>query len=347
MSCGPEPRRILGSARVTTDAKGMAHDTYTVPRFHYLIIGASAFDSNRREATHETSLWVAGAGCARGSEEDQRLEIYPEKRFYRPSDTAHILVVTQSPGAQLLTTIEGQRVFAWSVQASNESSLTLDIPTQERNEPNSSFAATYIKKEQLYEGSKSISVLAREKALKVTIETDKPQYRPHEKVTCTVTAQDEQGRPVSAELSLGIVDEAIYAVRPESVQPREKVFYHRHSNRVCTQFLTTYWFSGYSGLRQMELTRRGPATRLADFKSARVDQPRVRKFSPSRRFGPPPSPPTRAAGEPHPPSRIRSLLGAPPRGLASLADCAPQKSCSGMVVAAAERPNLNWIGGLA
>jgi hypothetical protein len=279
------PRRVLGSARVTTDAKGVAHHKYTVPGFNYVTIYASAFDSNRREATHETSLWVSGGRYAWGeAEEYRRLEIYPDKRFYRPGETARILVVTNNPGAPVLVTTEGQQVFTWSVQTSQESSFTVDVPIEEHYEPNFYFAATYIRNEQLYEGSKSISVPATEKVLKVTIETDRPQYRPNDKVTYTITAEDEQGRPVSAELSLGVVDEAIYAVRPESAQPPEKVFYRRRYNQVYTQFSTTYWFSGYSGLRKMELTRLRVPTRLADFKTARVDQPQVRKFFPDTTY---------------------------------------------------------------
>ncbi len=123
----------------------------------------------------------------------------------------------------------------------------VDIPIEERFEPNFFLERHICKNEQLVEGSKNISVPAAEKVLKVTVETDKPEYRPGEKVTYTLTAQDAEGHPVSAELSLGVVDEAIYAVRPDSVEPPEKVFYARGWDKVFTQFSTTYWFMGYSG----------------------------------------------------------------------------------------------------
>ncbi len=271
------PRRQLSTARVTTDAKGVAHYRYKVPNTPYVVASGSAFDSNRREATHETSLWIAGATYAQPSEETPELEIYPDKRFYRPGDKARILVVTNNPGAQVLVTTEGQQVFTWSLQGSKESSFTVEVPIAERYEPNFFFSVTYVKNEQLFESSKNISVPATEKILKVTVETDKPQYLPGERVTYTILAVDAEGRPASAELSLGVVDEAIYAVRPESAQPPEKIFYRRRWNQVYTQFSTSYWFSGYSGLRKMELAKLRAPTRLADFKTARVDQPKVRK----------------------------------------------------------------------
>ena len=61
----------------------------------------------------------------------------------------------------------------------------MDIPIEERYEPNFFVGVTFVKDEQLFEASKNISVPAREKVLKVTIETDKAQYRPNEKVTYT------------------------------------------------------------------------------------------------------------------------------------------------------------------
>jgi uncharacterized protein YfaS (alpha-2-macroglobulin family) len=279
-----EIRRPWGQASLTTDAKGVAHYSYMVPQVSRLVVHAKAFDPKGRETTHETSLWISGVEYFRGGVEYQRPEIYPDKRFYQPGDTAHILIVTHKPGAQVLVTTEGQQVYTWSLYAATGSSLTVDIPIEKRYEPNFFLGVTFVKDEQLFEATKNISVPASEKVLKVTVETDKPQYRPNERVTYTLTTQDEQGRPVSAELSLGVVDEAIYAVRPDTVRPPEKVFYARIWNHVYTQFSTTYWFTGYSGRHKMELTSLRAPTKLADFKGGQPVQPKVRKYFPDTTY---------------------------------------------------------------
>jgi hypothetical protein len=279
-----EIRRPLGQASVTTDPKGVAHYSYTVPQVARLVVRARAFDPKGRETTHETSLWISGVEYFRGGVEYQRPEIYPDKRFYRPGETAHILIVTHKPGAQVLVTTEGHQVYTWSLHAAPGSSLTVDIPIEERYEPNFFLGVTFVKDEQLFQSTKNISVPATEKVLKVTVETDKPQYRPNEKVTYTLTTQDERGRPVSAEVSLGVVDEAIYAVRPDSVRAPEKVFYARIWNHVYTEFSTTYWFTGYSGPHKMELTSLRAPTKLADFKGGQPVQPRVRKYFPDTTY---------------------------------------------------------------
>ncbi len=177
-------------------------------------------------------------------------------------------------------TTEGQQVYTWSVHQVAGDSMVVDVPIDQRFESNFFLAATFVKNEQLMEGSKNISVPATEKVLKVTVATDKPEYRPGEKVTYTLTAQDPNGHPVSAELSLGVVDEAIYAVRPESSEPPEKTFYAREWDQVFTQFSTNYWFMGYSGKHKMELTQLRAPTRLADFKNPQMVQPKIRKYFP-------------------------------------------------------------------
>lgn len=271
---------VLAQARISTDTNGVAHFSYTVPRVPWLTVRGTAVDRNGREASFTTNFRVSGAEYAR-QVTYRRVEIYPDKRTYKPGDTAHVLIATHEPGAQVLVTTEGQQVYSGSLHTVAGSSLTVDIPIEERYEPNFFVGVTFAKNEQLFEATKNIAVPATEKVLKVTVETDKAQYRPNDQVTYTVTTQDEQGRPVSAEVSLGVVDEAIYAIRPDSVQPPEKVFYARSWNKVYTQFSTTYWFTGFSGKQRMELSFLRPATEFAAFKNpAQVVQPKVRKFFP-------------------------------------------------------------------
>jgi uncharacterized protein YfaS (alpha-2-macroglobulin family) len=43
---------------------------------------------------------------------------------------------------------------------------------------------------------------------------------------------DMQGKPVPAEVSLGVVDEAIYAIREDSPAAMRRAFYHATVERV-------------------------------------------------------------------------------------------------------------------
>jgi len=274
-------RKQLGSATVNTDAQGLAHYQYTVPAVSGIILEGTVLDSNQRQAHFDTGLWVAGAEYAQMGPSYQRPEIYLDKHSYRPGDTAHVLIVTHQPGSQVLVTTEGQQVYTWSVHPSEGGSLTVDVPVEERYEPNFFVGVAFVKSEQLFEATKNVLVPAADKILNVTVETDKPQYKPGEKVSYTISARDSQGKPVSAEVSLGVVDEAIYAIRPDATAPPDKVFYARLWDEVQTQFSTIYWFTGYSGNQRMQLARLRAPAQLADFKNpASLVQPQVRKYFP-------------------------------------------------------------------
>ncbi|HUI41664.1 MAG TPA: MG2 domain-containing protein [Terriglobia bacterium] len=274
-------RKQLASAMVSTDAQGVGHYRYTVPpAVSGITLEGTALDSNQRRAHFDTSLWVAGVEYGEMAEY-QRPEIYLDKHSYRPGDTAHVLIVTHQPGAQVLVTTEGQQVYTWALHADQGGSLTVDVPIEERDEPNFFVGVAFVKDEQLYEANKNVPVPAADKILNVTVETDKAQYKPGERVTYTLRTRDPQGKPVSAEVSLGVVDEAIYAIRPDSTAAPDKVFYARTWDQVQTQFSTVYWFTGYSGTQRMQLARLRAPTQLADFKNpAQLVQPQVRKYFP-------------------------------------------------------------------
>ncbi len=278
-SWGSAQEQDLSQASISTDTHGLAHYTYTIPDVPWLTIHAGSTDRNQREATFATSLWISNVKTFGEGGEDRRIDIFPDKHSYAPGDTAHVLILTHIAESQVLVTTEGQQVYTWSVHSADES-LTVDIPIEERFEPNVFLDVSIVKNEQLVEGSKNIPVPATEKVLKVTVETDKPEYRPGAPVTYTLTAQDARGKPAVAELSLGVVDEAIYAVRADAVPPPDKVFYARMWDSVFTQLSTAYWFMGYSGRHKMELAGLRAPTRLADFKNPQAVQPKVRKYFP-------------------------------------------------------------------
>lgn len=271
----------LHATNVRTDSKGIARYEYTIPSIQSIEVRATTTDPNGREAEYTSGLWVSGAYARGPGVVYQRMEIYPDKHSYKPGETARVLIVTNTPRAHVLVTTEGQKVYTWSVHRAEATSLTVEIPIEERYEPNLFIGVSLVKKEQLLQTTKSVSVPAAEKILKVTVETDKEKYRPNDKVSYTIRTADAKGAPVSAEVSLGVVDEAIYAIRPDAVPPPEKIFYARIWNRVHTQYSAYYWFVGYSGMQRMELTWLRPPTTLADFKGAgQLVQPKVRKYFP-------------------------------------------------------------------
>ena len=97
--------------------------------------------------------------------------------------------------------------------------------------------------------------------LKVELQPSKPQYQPGEAATYTIKATDSSGKPVAAEFSLGVVDEAIYAIKPDTTGSILNAFYGHVYSQVSTDTSLTYYFNGQAGKRKMQLASVRPCAR--------------------------------------------------------------------------------------
>ncbi len=98
-----------------------------------------------------------------------------------------------------------------------------------------------------------------------------------------VTSADGKPMP-GAELSLGVVDEAIYAIRRDMTQDPLAFFFGREWNLVHTEDSLNFYFSGEAGKRRMRLAAMRDPSRLAQLKPDRMVQPKIRKAFPDTAF---------------------------------------------------------------
>ena len=110
---------------------------------------------------------------------------------------------------------------------------------------------------------------------------DQAVAKPRDPGTFTVRVVDQGGAPVRAQVSLAVIDEAVYGVKADETPDPVRFFYRREYTHVNTTFSSAYYFTGYSGRDRLQLAgrRRRPFT-LADFKGDKPAQPEVRKDFP-------------------------------------------------------------------
>ncbi len=87
-----------------------------------------------------------------------------------------------------------------------------------------------------------------------------------------------------AEFSLGVVDEAIYGIRPDTTLGILDFFFARDYNRVDTENSLAYYFNGQAGKRRMQLAGLRAPSRLAQLKPDRLVLPKIRKVFPDTAF---------------------------------------------------------------
>jgi uncharacterized protein YfaS (alpha-2-macroglobulin family) len=275
---------VISTAQGQTDAGGKGQVQFVIPDAGEFRVRVSANTPEHREVQDTAFLWAPGQSPWWTGAQQERVQIVADKKSYSPGDTGHVLIVTGNDPASVLVTVEGNGLYSSQVVKSSGGSITVEVPIRPEYAPNVYVAATFVRGNKLYEGNKSLSVPPTEHELKVDLRPSKSQYEPGEAASYTIKSTDAGGKPVSAEFSLGVVDEAIYAIQPETVQPILKAFYGTIYSKVSTDTSLSYYFSGEAGKRAMELARLRPHRSLAQLKPERLVQPKIRKAFPDTAF---------------------------------------------------------------
>lgn len=228
--------RPLASLAVTTNAAGqaVARLTPAPARSGALIVRARADDPRGNRVTEETTVWVWDARVTDYAYRYPTLEAFPDRERYAPGDTARILVNTEVPGASVLAVVEGRDIGAVQVVKIEGHTGRIAVPISNGDAPNA-FVALHVRKgKEVHSRVLELPVAAARHDLKITLATDKPTYRPRDEGTVRVETRDAADAPVAAELSVGVVDEAIYALKKDDTPDPHEIFYGRRPNWVST-----------------------------------------------------------------------------------------------------------------
>ncbi|MCA1626420.1 MAG: hypothetical protein LC742_00405, partial [Acidobacteria bacterium] len=274
--------REVGSTNVQTDARGETSFDYLAQTPGDIVIKATLNENGKSITFTGSSFWVTDPGYDFSSysyQEPETIRLIPDQKSYKVGETAHVLALLPTDKANLLVTTESQTVLTTRQLSSTGRAVMIDVPIEARFAPNVYLNVTYVKNGEMYTQERVLVVPPRDKLLKVEIVANKQEYKPREPVSYTVVARNADGSPAAgAEVSLGVVDEAIYSIQPETAGDIRQTFYGRRYNQVSTTFSVNYYFTGYSGKKPIQLARNKPAYQLADFKNeGEFVQPLIRK----------------------------------------------------------------------
>ena len=105
-----------------------------------------------------TYIWVTGGYRWYGGGGQQRVEIVPDKKSYKPGENARVLIVTGVPDAYVWVTVEGRALDGSQLVHAKGGSATVEIPIVSDYAPNFFVTAAFLKDQRYYAGPKSIKV---------------------------------------------------------------------------------------------------------------------------------------------------------------------------------------------
>lgn len=276
--------REVASAALETDSYGAAIYNYTTSETGNLSIKITVNEGGKAITSIGGNLWVTDrqhewSDSAYYDTDHGSIKLVPDKTSYRSGEIARVLAILPTDNAHLLVSTELSTVLSARHVSAPGRSIILDVPIEASYAPNVFLNVSYVKDGEMYTNDQRLLVPAREKMLNLEIISNKQEYKPRETAFYTILARGVDGAPVpGAEVSLGVVDEAIYSVSPDNSGDIRREFYGQRYKSVETHLSISYGFTGYAGDKPLQLAKNKPTFELADFKNeGDVVEPIIRK----------------------------------------------------------------------
>ncbi len=200
----------------------------------------SAQDGKGRKTSARDSVWVTDG--SRWYWAYDGLNITADKPEYELGDTARFVIQSPVADAYALITREGQELYSYEVIKLNGSVLTYELPITEAMTPNGYLSVVIVGNGNTYSETVGFRVPPADKFLNVEINSDSDSYQPGESGNFALRISDASGQGVRAQVALGLVDEAIYLLRPDNSPDIRGFFYALKGNLVGTQLSNWYYF---------------------------------------------------------------------------------------------------------
>jgi uncharacterized protein YfaS (alpha-2-macroglobulin family) len=227
---------------VTTDAAGRVHTALHVDQQGWYRLGVKGYGEV------ESWVWIYDpSDSAPWSGPSGDLVVSVDQPSYIVGETARLLIHSPVTGTALLTLQRGRVHMVQPIELAGPVT-TLPLQVQGDFAPNI-FATVQIYRPltrdnwssgtsrpdaELLVASTEIVVPVPERQLEVTITPERAEYAPREQAVVVLQVSDSAGWPARAELSLAMVDEAIYALSQDLSLDPFAAFYSQRENLVRT-----------------------------------------------------------------------------------------------------------------
>lgn len=229
--------RPLATLQGTTSAlRGSVRATLSpaTTRAGYLTVRARAQDARGNKLVSEAHVWVYDPRVWEYAYRYPVFEAVPDRDAWAPGDTARILVNTDVKDAAILVSVEGRELHELRVEHVFGRTGLVRVPIRPGYGPNV-FVKLHVRRgREVRTRTLELPVRSERHDLAIVVTPDRATYRPRDKARLSVETKDAAGKPVSAEVAIGVVDEALYALRADGTAKAHDVFYGRIADAVTT-----------------------------------------------------------------------------------------------------------------
>jgi uncharacterized protein YfaS (alpha-2-macroglobulin family) len=230
----PQGNKSLRVTRtLTTGFDGTAGLRLLAQTKNQYLITTTARDAGGNSVSAERTMWIhddrGGTDWAWST-----VEITADKEAYAPGDTALLLVRAPVSQGRGLLTIESRGLQSALSFPIYYGLALVPVRVTADMAPNVFASVLVPTRDGMSTAEKELVVPPVDNLVEVTVTADKAEYRPGEQGTFQVKTTDRFGRPVQADVALGIVDEALFGLREDLTPELRETFYPRGWNNVTT-----------------------------------------------------------------------------------------------------------------
>ncbi|RYG47349.1 hypothetical protein EON79_07585, partial [bacterium] len=226
----PEPRFWT----VKTDANGEARIDRNVGSTQSLAFHAFADDKDGHRVVAHASAYIVGSPALADREKgDLRLTL--DQKRYENGENAKALIQTDMPGGTALVTVQTDRILWRKLVPLDSAGTLVEVPVKQEYAPNVYVSVAYVREKRFLETDKRLRVDREDRKLKIEVTSDREVYKPGESAQVTVKTTDANGKPVAADVSVGVVDRGIYDISKDGTDLYADLYPER-SNGVSTNY---------------------------------------------------------------------------------------------------------------
>ena len=218
-------KEVVLDTLIRTNDEGTAELNFTPEQDGYYRVTWSGDEHERFPVTTETTIWVADRDSIEVGYHHGGIQILVDKDTVRAGGTTPVMISAPVQGAWVLFSIEGEELYDYRLVHLEGTVKLLELEIEERHVPNVFLEAAMVHDGQLLLDSRQVVVPPVDHFLEVEVEADRDHYLPGEEALLRVRTLDHDGRPVSAEVALALVDDSIFYIQQDLAGDPRQFFY--------------------------------------------------------------------------------------------------------------------------
>lgn len=206
-----------------------------------------AYDDKRNEVNATINFYVSSGDFSWWRrDQSSSVSIMTDKETYSIGDNCGVYIFSPVSNPDILVTTESNDIITYNVVKVTGEVYFFEFVVTEKYGTNFNISANFVHDGTYYSQTKSAAVLREDKFLTVNVETTADIFKPRDKEFFKVKVTDHLGNAVrNAEVSVGIIDESIYAIKPDNTKDVRKFFYGPGFTGLSTSYATYNSNVGY------------------------------------------------------------------------------------------------------